>query len=168
MRHALVLGGTGMLAGAVRRIAGQAQDLTLVARAPERLAAETGAAPLPMDWADRASVAAALAHLAGRPAPDLMIRWIHRNGLWCLTEFEALLAPGARSIRVHGSAAGDPARGVRTDPAPPAGVRRQDVVLGWVNEPSGRRWLTDEEICAGVIEALDRPDRRAAIVGTLS
>jgi hypothetical protein len=168
MRHALVIGGTGMLAGAVREIAGRAEALTLIARAPERLAAETGAEPLAMDWADRVSVAAALAHLAGRPAPDLMISWIHRNGLWCLTEFEALLAPGARSIRVHGSATGDPAGGVSSDPAPPAGVRRQDVVLGWVNEPGGRRWLTNAEICAGVLEALDRPERRAAIVGTLS
>jgi hypothetical protein len=168
MRHALVIGGTGMLARAVRRVAGEAQEVTLIARAPERLAAETGARPLAMDWADRASVAAVLARLADRSAPDLMISWIHRNGLWCLTLFEALLAPGARSVRVHGSAAGDPAAGVRTDPAPPAGVRRQDVVLGWVNEPAGRRWLTDEEICAGVLEALAHPERRAAIVGTLS
>lgn len=167
MRHALVIGGTGMLAGAVRDLAGRARAVTLIARAPDRLAAEIGAAPLAMDWTDRAGVARALAHLARRPAPDLMISWIHRNGLWCLTEFEALLAPGARSIRVHGSATGDPAGGVRTDPAPPAGVRRQDVVLGWVDEPGGRRWLTDEEISAGVIEALERPERRAAVVGTI-
>jgi hypothetical protein len=46
-------------------------------------------------------------------------------------------------------------------------VRRQDVVLGWVDEPGGRRWLTDEEICAGVLEALERPERRAAVVGTI-
>jgi NAD(P)-dependent dehydrogenase (short-subunit alcohol dehydrogenase family) len=168
LRHAVVIGGTGMLAGVVRDLARRAGTLTLLARSPQRLAAESKARALPMDWADRTSVSNALAHLRGQPAPGLMVSWIHPEGLWCLRLFEELLAPGARSLRVHGSAAGDPGYGIRTDPAPPAHVSREDVVLGWVNEPGGRRWLTHEEICTGVLQALDDPQRRPRIVGVLS
>jgi hypothetical protein len=157
-----------MLADASRELARRTSELTLIARAPEPLAAETGARALPMDWTREESVAEALAVLRRRPAPELMISWIHPAGLWCLTRFEALLAPGARSIRVHGSAAGDPRGGMKTDFAPPPHVARQDVVLGWVNAPGGRRWLTDAEISAGVLNALDRPEQRAGVVGALT
>ena len=168
MEHALVIGGTGMLAAAVREIARRAATVTLIARAPESLAAETGALAVPMDWTRKESVAQALARLRERPAPDLMISWIHGDGLWCLGLFEALLAPGARSIRVHGSAAGDPRSGIGTDPPPPAHAIRQDVVLGWIDQPGGRRWLTHEEIGRGVLAALDDPQRRPWIVGELA
>lgn len=164
----LVIGGTGMLAGAVRHIARSAASLTLIARAPDRLAAEIGAHAVAMDWNDRASVAQALATVRGGGRAEVMISWIHSPGLWCLSAFEELLRAGARSIRVHGSAAGDPRRGIRTDPAPPPHVVRQDVVLGWVNAAQGRRWLTDEEISRGVIEAYEDPGQTARIVGELT
>ena len=46
----LLVGGTGMLAGASRWIAQQARQLTLVARAPEALARELGAEAVALDW----------------------------------------------------------------------------------------------------------------------
>ena len=120
-----------------------------------------------MDWTRAESVSTVLAVLREQDAPNLMVSWIHGPGLWCLPEFEALLAPGARSIRVHGSAAGDPRNGVQTDPLAPAHIVRQDVVLGWVNEPPGRRWLTNREISQGALDAFHDPAKRAWIVGEL-
>jgi hypothetical protein len=157
-----------MLAEAAREIAGRGARVTLIARSPEALAREIGAEALAMDWRSRDDVARALALLRARPAPDLMISWIHADGLWCLPGLEGLLAAGARSIRVHGSAAGDPRTGVTADPPPPAQAVRQHVVLGWVNEARGRRWLTDAEISGGVIAALDDPAAAPRIVGTLT
>lgn len=167
MRGAVMIGGTGMLAEAARAIARRAERLTLIARSPQDLAREIGVEALPMDWTRRESVREALAALRERDTPDLLVSWIHGSGLWCLPEFEALLASGARSLRVHGSAAGDPRHGIKTDPAPPAHVLRQDVVLGWVDEPRGRRWLTDREISQGVLKAVGDPSLRASIVGSL-
>jgi hypothetical protein len=164
----LVIGGTGMLAGAVRHIARRGASVSLIARAPEALAAEVGAQAVPMDWTDRDSVAKALGAVRAHGSPGLMISWIHRPGLWCLPAFEALLLAGGRSIRVHGSAAGDPRSGIKTDPVAPSQVTRQDVVLGWVNEAQGRRWLTDEEISGGVIAAYEDPGQRAHVVGELT
>jgi hypothetical protein len=168
MRIAVMIGGTGMLADAARAIARRSERLVLIARSPQSLARQIGAEALPMDWTDRGSVANALAALKARDAADLMVSWIHGPGLWCLPEFEALLAEGGRSIRVHGSAAGDPRNGIKTDPAPPVYVLRQDVVLGWINERGGRRWLTDPEICHGVLAAVDDVARRASVVGFLT
>ena len=168
MRNAVMIGGTGMLADAARVIARRSERLVLIARSPQSLAREIGAEALPMDWTDRESVGRTLAALRERDAGDLMVSWIHGAGLWCLPEFEALLAEGGRSIRVHGSAAGDPRNGIKTDPAPPAHVLRQDVVLGWINERGGRRWLTDPEISQGVLVAVDDPARRASVVGLLA
>lgn len=155
MDHVLIIGGTGMLAEATRWIARRARTTILIARTPGALAAEIGARPLPMDWTREESVRAALSAVAKESTPGLMVSWIHGAGLWCLPEFERLMAPGARSIRVHGSATGDPGGGVRTDPPPPQGLARQDIVLGWVSEPAGRRWLTHHEDQPG----RDRGDR---------
>ncbi len=40
--------------------------------------------------------------------------------------------------------------GQRTD-----GVQYRQAILGWVIEPAGSRWLTKQEISAGVIKAID-------------
>lgn len=157
-----------MLADAARKIARRGARVTLIARRPDALAREIGAEPLAMDWRSEDDVARALAALGAQAAPRLMISWIHADGLWCLPSFEALLAVGARSIRVHGSAAGDPSAGIKADPPPPAHAVRQHVVLGWVNGPGGRRWLTDQEISAGVLAALDDPAAAPRVVGTLT
>jgi hypothetical protein len=45
---------------------------------------------------------------------------------------------------------------------------RQEVVLGWINQPGARRWLTHEEISRGVLAALDDPQRRPRIIGELA
>jgi hypothetical protein len=87
---------------------GAGRQLTLLARSPAALAAEIGADALAMDWAEEESVRAVLAALQAEPPFQAMISWIHPAGLWCLPDFERLLAPRGRSIRVHGSAAGDP------------------------------------------------------------
>jgi hypothetical protein len=166
LRHVLVIGGTGMLAPATRWLAGRAGRVTLAARRPAPLAAEVGAAALPLDWADRDGALAALASVG--PAPDLLVSWLHDDAVWLAAPAEALLPVGARSIRVHGSRSADPEVRRRRDPDPRADVRRQTVILGWVPDPAGedgRRWLDDDEISGGVIAAVERPDDATVVVG---
>jgi hypothetical protein len=168
-RHALVVGGTGMLAPATRRLAGRAGRLTLASRHPGTLAAEIGAAPLPIDWNDRAAASAALAAFRRDAAPvDLLVAWLHDAAVWLAAPAEACLAAGARSIRVHGSRSADPAVRRARDPDPRPDVRRQTVILGWHPDPlaeDGRRWLDHAEISDGVIAAVDEPDREIVLVG---
>lgn len=157
-----------MLEEASRAIAQKSEKVTLIARSPEKLANDINARSISMDWNDAASVQKALQILREEDSIDCLVTWIHDKGLPCLPDFEKLLTDGARSIRVHGSAAGDPADGIKTDPPAPAHISRQNVVLGWMNEHGTKRWLTNHEISGGVIYAFNHPEKPAFVVGQLT
>ncbi|MEM9010506.1 MAG: hypothetical protein AAGE18_04715 [Pseudomonadota bacterium] len=163
--HAVVFGGTGMLADATRHLAGLAGQLTLLARRPAPLAMELGAVPLPVDWADPDATRAVIAGIA--PAPDLVLSWLHDEAVWLAAPLEALLPAGGRSIRVHGAASRDPARQAERDPNPRPDVRRQTVILGWQQVETGTRWLTDDEVSAGAIAAIEDAEATRIVAGTL-
>lgn len=161
----LMVGGTGMLAGATRALAGQADHMVLVARNPVALAGQTGAAPCALDWA-APDAAARIEALPG--GFDLAVIWLHDNACALARAFEDRLAPKARVIRVHGSRSTDPAVRAQRDPDPRPDLHRQVVILGWHPDPvaqDGQRWLEDDEICAGVLAAVDHPALSALIVG---
>ena len=69
-----------------------------------------------------------------------------------------MLAEASRFIRVHGS----------DSKGPKQIANRQTVILGWVNEPAGRRWLSNTEISGGVIEAVRNPFEQIIVVGSLN
>lgn len=164
----LIIGGTGMLAKASRDIAKEGHELILLSRNPDKLAKALQAKSVALDWTRKSEVLACLACLQNEPKVDVLMTWIHNNGLWCLPLFENLLIPGGRSIRIHGSAAGDPAEGIKTDPVTSRGdIIRQHVVLGWVQETEGRRWLSNDEISEGVFKAFKSTESRAMIIGQL-
>jgi NADPH:quinone reductase-like Zn-dependent oxidoreductase len=161
----LVVGGTGMLAGATRRLAARASALTLVARNPGPLAAELGATPVALDWSAPDALGGVAAIEGGF---DLAIVWLHDGASHLARPFETLLRPGGRVIRVHGSRSVDPEVRAGREPDPRPDLQRQVVILGWLPDPlaqDGQRWLTDDEICAGVLAALDHPALAALIVG---
>jgi len=163
--HVLVVGGTGMLAGATRKIAEGADALTLVSRQPGVLAGEIGATAVQLDWSDPDAVTR-LSLIP--PRFDLAVVWLHDDAVGLARPFEDLLVPGGRIIRVLGSRAMDPVVRAARTPQPRPGLRRQDVILGWHPDPAaanGQRWLTDAEISAGVMAALDHPALTALIVG---
>ena len=164
MTRALIIGGTGMLREASFAIRNHYDHMTVAARRPEELATALKAESLPIDWRNQPETELKLGKLVPSSL-DLLVSWLHDDGLWCITPLESLLRPGGRSIRVHSSAVGDPAHGVKTDPPPRADIMRQDVVLGWIKEKNGRRWLTNSEISQGVINAFENPAQRSHIVG---
>lgn len=151
----LIVGGTGMLAKASGWIAGHARRVVLAARHPDELARQIGAHPHALNWADQ-----------NAPLPegpfDLVVSWLHEDGLWLVNRLEGLLRPGGRSVRVHPSAARDPAVLKVRDGSAPAEVRRQVVIL-WRN--SDGSWLDHDQISAGVIAAVQAPDRAILVIG---
>ena len=156
----LLAGGTGMLSGAAKWLAPRCESLTLVARRPQRLADELGAIALPLDW----SVPDADTRLPDGGF-DMVISWLHRDGIWLARPLEDLLVSGGRSIRIHGSASINREIRAQTDPDPRADVKRQTVVLGWHETGSGKRWLSNEEISKGVISAIRQPEKETLVVG---
>ncbi len=156
-----------MLAEASRQIAQQGYAVTLIARRPETLAGQIGAHAVPMDWSKPSSIQAALETLQTLPQPDTLISWIHDRGIGCLSDVETFLRPHGRSIRIHGSSAGDPSDGITSDPAPPPGIIRQNIVLGWIKEGLQKRWLNHEEICAGILDIFSHSDTPYKIIGDI-
>jgi NAD(P)-dependent dehydrogenase (short-subunit alcohol dehydrogenase family) len=170
-RHALVVGGTGMLREVVLSLA-KAGPVSVVARGERRLASLAEASrrivPVRADYGRPAEWEAALREAArARGRFTLAVAWVHSS------------APGAAEtaagfvtgpfFHVLGSAAADPSRpdpGRRARFAAVPGISYHEVVLGFVREGSRSRWLTDGEIARGVLEAVAaRAPRR--IVGVV-
>jgi len=179
-QHTLVIGGTGMLAGATRELAGRSEILTAVARTTRSLRAlvDSVAATdcvlheVALDWSDREAFLSGLADRIERTGPpSLVLAWLHRDDLGP----EIARAVGAEGtacafFQVRGSAAANPAApasSLSDDPRIPANVNHHEVILGFRLEGSGSRWLTHEEISGGVLEAIAeaRPRR---IIGTVT
>lgn len=145
-----------MLAGCCRKLLTISDTVSVMARREDRIRA---IAPqihvVPGDYADENALLAALSNLA----PDLIVAWIHGRQPHMRRLLASRLRTGGRFIQVLGSAHGDPARPDRlaemktvVEGLP---IVYQAVVLGFVLEATGARWLTHAEISDGVFGAVE-------------
>lgn len=172
--HALIVGGTGMLAAAADRLAQDGWRVSHIARHAMAFAeSREGQAGFDADYHDEAAFRAALAAALewGGP-PGLGIAWFRTLKLPTPRLMaEAMGAPGAsaRLFQVVGSRTAHPNHPDRLPRAAavaeglPNCLLRQ-VVLGFRLEPAGARANTNAEISAGVLEAI-AADRPLTIVG---
>ena len=150
--HALVVGGTGMLAHATRALAERGHVVTSVARRPMDFGPQ--ATPLTLDYRDGNALGEALAGATKARGPiELAVCWIHTDAPEAPRIVADALAPGARLVRVFGTRVWQLAE-------VPLHVAYRQVLLGSIDG----RWLTHEEIAAGVLEAVDA-DRPLYVVG---
>jgi len=170
-RIALVLGGTGMLAGCAAALQADGWKVVLPSRRPRfGLAARaalvprghqpTGVAEAPRpreiaaDWARPAELADRVRAALDGPA-DLLVAWVHstyRESV--LLAVAPLLAPNAPVVEVHDSGAVHRVHGL---PEPVIdGHPTQQVVLGHVKHGAGTRWLSHKETSDGVLAAVHR------------
>ncbi|QTR02203.1 hypothetical protein J7S33_23840, partial [Saccharothrix algeriensis] len=106
------------------------------------------------DWARPGELADRVRGVLPAPA-DLLVAWVHTSYREpVLRAVAPLLAPTAPVVEVHDSRAISSRQGV---PAPIlAGHPTQQVVLGFVRHGGGTRWLSHEEMSAGVLAAVRR------------
>ena len=155
-RRALVLGGTGMLAGVAAALLDDGWHVVLPSRRRPSTPAADGRAQqwVKADWTEPAVLADTAAEALGGPA-DLLVAWVHRGvRVSVLRAVAPLLADGAPVVEVHGSASANPLGGC-PDPVLPNHPTQQ-VVLGYVRHAGRTRWLTHEEVSAGVLDAVHR------------
>lgn len=177
--HALVVGGTGMLRGVSLHLAQGGRTVSVVARSRERLRSLAQAPesqgrinPLPLDYRDDAALEAGVRSALTRFGPvDLAVFWIHRTAPRAPATLVHLLSEPGRAWRlfhVRGSAAARPSH--RRSPLVDAAVppcRYRQVILGFVAGDGGSRWLSHDEIAAGVIRAVEE-DAEEAVVGRVT
>ena len=161
--HVLVVGGTGMLSGLVEALAGDGGRLSLLSR---RASQHPGG--FDCDYHDEAGFRAALEAAVLRHGPiDLAVAWFHTLKIAA----PRVLAQQVRGrmFQVLGSATADPGHPHRLASAAAVAeglvdCRLRQVVLGFQVIGDGSRWLTNDEISAGVLEAV-RSDRLLSVIG---
>ena len=110
--------------------------------------------PAALDYRDGPALADALERAIGERGPlELAVCWIHTDAPEAPGIVARSLAPGARCVQVFGTR-----RWALADV--PLHVAYREVLLGAV----GDRWLTHEEISAGVLAAIDA-DEPCRVVG---
>jgi hypothetical protein len=170
--HVLVVGGTGMLRPVAMELARRGHATTVIARSREPLAdmaEESGGFvhPLPLDYRELETLEAELRRaIHERGALTLIVAWIHASAPAAPLAIARVAAhddSALRYVHVLGSAADDPSA---PDPRRRQAfeaigrIEYEEVILGFVHEPDGSRWLTDAEISAGVLAAIDAPAPR--------
>jgi molybdopterin-guanine dinucleotide biosynthesis protein A len=150
--HALVIGGTGMLTGVTHALAGRGHAVTVVARRAIEL--EPKMSFVAVDYRDTAVLKRGLEQaVAACGSIDLAVAWIHTDAPDAPGAVAGAVAPGGRVVQVFGN------RVWPLDPVPLHVAYRQ-VLLGSLDG----RWLTHDEISAGVLAAIDA-DRPIFAVG---
>lgn len=180
-QHALVVGGTGMLRGVSLHLAEQGYTVSVVGRQISRLQLLREAAselpgrivPLPFDYREDEQLRVSLLTSIERQGPIILaVCWIHSTAPNALPLIAETLAPSTavcRLFHVRGSATANPARARSDMPKwllKYPQLRYRQVILGFMVNNGKSRWLTHEEICAGVISAIVE-DSEYRVVGTV-
>jgi NAD(P)-dependent dehydrogenase (short-subunit alcohol dehydrogenase family) len=157
-----------MLAGLCRRLAADGWNVTVIGRDQAKLARatadDTRLHPLSVDYENVGAFVSAIAgEVEARGPIRLAVCWIRSWAPQALLAAADAVAPEARLFHVLGSHASDASAAAVDTLADRTTLRYRRVQLGAV----GDRWLTNEEISAGVYEAIVA-DRPYHLVGTIS
>ncbi|HZW06829.1 MAG TPA: hypothetical protein VFF65_06870 [Phycisphaerales bacterium] len=160
--HALLVGSTGMLADAARWVIARSRHALVLGRDEEKLRRVTETArgraiPGRIDHRDRPALQTLLASHAARHGPfDIGLVWLHADALPSLPTIADACVQDARLIVVRGSATADISHvtSAEAEILAQLAVPVQRVVLGFVVEPAGSRWLSHAEISRGAIDAI--------------
>lgn len=124
---------------------------------------------LALDWSKPEELLHSLQqHLGRTERPDLVVAWIHDDELAIRLAGLVAAQPVCRLFHVVGGASSDPSLIAATfrQRLPPSNVTYHQVILGYVRASGGTRWLTNEEIAAGVLDAIARAEP-VYVVGTI-
>ncbi|MFP7478232.1 hypothetical protein [Terribacillus saccharophilus] len=171
MTRYLVIGGTGMLQGAVLSWNSEGHEVIVVARSAEKLQRLSKDAVNPERLrtiqADYHELESFQIQLKDLPVPDVIVSWIHRSGnnaIQALCSLYGDLSKQVKFFHIKGSSANDPQQNFT--PHYSDMIDYHEIILGFQLSGSTSRWLTNKEIADGVIEAV-RLRQHTYIVGTV-
>ncbi|AQQ52585.1 short-chain dehydrogenase [Planococcus lenghuensis] len=171
MNHALVIGGTGMLADVTRWLAEQGYHVSVVARNPDKMQPLRTAGdvhPVFADYTNTAELIAGIIEQIRQHGPiALVVAWVHSNAPHALPAVIRLIDETEEKwslFQVLGSSWDQ--ENIRKAVDVPATCRYHGIQLGFIVEEGQSRWLTNHEISAGVIEAI-RTNAPISVIGTL-
>jgi hypothetical protein len=160
----LIIGGTGMLAGAALHLAGAGHRVSVIGRSKEKfdlLQAQTEYPiyPLLADYREEGLYDLVQQSITERGLFDEIISWCPESHVLERIAGLNAKAEACTVLQVKGS------RRYFSDEAVvlPGNCRISEVFLGYIIEGDESRWLTHEEISLGVIAALVKEKKRSII-----
>ncbi|WP_241535884.1 short-chain dehydrogenase [Indiicoccus explosivorum] len=175
VKHALVIGGSGMLAGTVLWLADEGARVSVVARNEEKMQRMLARSvnterimPVYADYTNDPELEAALTEQIRKYGPPgLVVAWVHSNAPEALPSVIRLINKTGNPWKLfHVLGSSTDLASIQEGLTVPETCDYHQVQLGFVQEDGISRWLTNEEISDGVIEAI-RADERVKTVGTL-
>ena len=179
--HALVIGGTGMLRRATVAIAEHSRKLTVVARTPASLAALASLLSdcqndlqqryAALDWNQPEKFVLELDRLVKEVGyPTLVLAWLHDMNLGPhVAAAVSVPEPHCDFFQIIGSSGSSHghASALREQVEAVSDIRYFQVILEFKREAGASRWLTNDEISNGVLEAIAKREA-CHIVGMVS
>lgn len=170
LKHAFVIGGTGMLAEVSLWLVNQGYIVTVVGRNEEKMKAlmkkdELNIVPLLVDYHDTNQFRNCIRQTIAQNGPiDLVVAWIHSIGDDVLRILSSEISNNWQLFHVLGSRANLPYIKNIVQLSP--NCMYFQIQLGFIIEANHSRWLTHQEISAGVIDAIKKKEN-TLIVGVL-
>ncbi|QKS72536.1 short-chain dehydrogenase [Paenalkalicoccus suaedae] len=164
-QHALVIGGTGMMAEVSLWLARTGYRVTVICRNKDRADTLKRTAPPDtlcthlVDYNDTTKLTQTLTSVRkSSGTADLVVAWIHSNPEAVLQQVEDHLVQGQPYRLVHVVGSSSNLDAIRATINTPPTCRYQQVQLGFILEDTHSRWLTHAEISSGVIKAIKTRD----------
>lgn len=180
MAHCLIVGGTGMLRTVGVVFAEAGHRVSVVARNKERLVGlvrDTQRSPgvinpIVADYTRTDEFEKKIREAKAILGPiSVAVLWIHSDAGDAAGAVARLLNDQTEPCQLYhvlGSQTADPSKQTG-DHAPferLVHISYRSVILGFKREPAGSRWLTNDEIASGVLDAIAN-DRTNSVVGTI-
>ncbi|MBH0332087.1 short-chain dehydrogenase [Brevibacillus brevis] len=169
-QEALVIGASGMLTEVSRWLAREGYQVTVLGRDPVKLRRVRDGSIHPesihllsQDYQQTDSLRQSMAELVEKRGPmDVVVAWIHSTAPHALSVIVEELSRPEKSwqlLHVCGSGAW---KNSPTKPTSEVCIYRQ-VILGFTCAGEHSRWLTNDEIAAGVIDALQTTEKQIIV-----
>ena len=174
MKHALVIGGTGMLSKVSLWLAANGYHVSVIGRNQEKMqrllstdACASNMTPVLVDYTNNKELSKQLRQIQKLNGNiDLVVAWVHATGenvIPCLTNCISD-SEQWKLFHVNGSSA--KLDNIIKNMSVPENVEYHQIQLGFILENGNSRWLLHDEISNGVIQAITEGEIKT-IIGTI-
>lgn len=175
MSHALIIGGTGMLAKATEYLSENYDTVSLICRNDKRINSNLkNINLLILDYINYKSLSKNLQTAAEKFGNiELVVSWIHSTAPlapFIIADKMNSYNTTFRFFDILGSAYANPANNTierETKLKENNNIQYRKIILGFKIENNSSRWLTNDEISSGVIEAI-KNDNMENVIGTVT
>ena len=183
--HVLVVGGTGMLKPVSLYLTNKDNVVSVIARDKNKLkelfeeASKSGGIinPISVNYEDKKELENSLKGATSKfGVINLAVVWMHKialNSYYLISKYVGTKENPARYIHLVGSSTGDPmnkeeVKERRLKFESIKNIIYQEMIMGFIIEKDGSRWLKREEIVEGVIYMIQHPAVKQHFVGTVT